>query len=573
MVILIADDKHLCCHVGFFNSIAATIPINLFSLGLLLHYHSLPSQDPLVPPTRQVYILLLLTLLEILCLHLVAIPGWRARLPVTAFFAITSRGAMLYFWLNSGSGAHASLMPAIQSLGRILPEVFFAGSSLIFVILRGLVQLITEGRLNMDIFGHASALPHRDDDFLVALIKYGTATLETTAMKGLNNEVSMLSHPAATYVELHSGSTSASSAGALGTGQVFATHPAYNRPQHYISADPWNNEVRMVRPVSDGSKDVDPMSKNASMRKEIWRFCKALYLLWQVYIVGYVASKTGVGRLAQGGSKVARSLRWIGVAPESRDQAEKRREGRARASMTASRAKAATTAAALVDQDDLDDPDYHPEEVSSDTDAESDDGGESTDESEGEDDPLRQRALRHQHAQPGDMVLRAQSPYERDSTPVFSQLDEVRTLLDEPEQQELLPVLIAHLQAEVGGAGGSPLTRRRYRAITAGVSGAYIDPADNALSTAIAARRQAVNQPGATASSDEHWDDSTFRAASTCVVCCAEQRTIVLWPCRCLALCNDCRAELAARSNSQGGSSICPCCRTEIQGYSRILIP
>lgn len=567
---MITDDKlHFSFSCG--SSIAATIPINLFSLGLLLHYHSLPSQDPLVPPNRQVYILLLLTLLEILCLHLVAIPGWRARLPVTAFFAVTSRGAMLYFWLTSGSGAHASLMPAIQSLGRILPEVFFAGSSLIFVILRGLVQLITEGRLSMEIFGHASALPHRDDDFLVALIKYGTATLETTAMKGLNNEVSMLSYPSSTYVELHSGSTSASSAGALGTGQVFAAHPAYNRPQHFISADPWNNEVRLVRPVSDGSKDIDPMSKNASMRKEIWRFCKALYLLWQVYVVGYVAGKTGVGRLARGQSKVARSLRWVGVAPESTEQAEQRRKTRSRTSKGSIRPNDLSVAPLSAEEDDSDDPDYQPDDVTSDTDASND--GESDSEEEDGDNYSRARALRHQNAQPGDLVLRGQSPYSRESTPVYSQLDEVSTLLDEPEQQELLPVLIAHLQSRADGQGVSPLTRRRYRAITMGPHSSNADPSDLALTTAIAARRQAVNQPGVARQSDEQWDDSTFRAASTCVVCCAEQRTIVLWPCRCLALCNDCRAELAARSNSQGGSSICPCCRTQIQGYSRILIP
>lgn len=506
------------------------------------------------------YILLLLTLLEILCLHLVAIPAWRARLPVTAFFTLVSRSAMLYFWFTSGSGAHASLMPAIQSLGRILPEIFFAASSLIFVVLRALVQIITEGRLSMDIFGHASALPHRDDDFLVALIKYGTATLETTAMKGLNNEVSMLSHPTSTYVELHAGSSSAASAGALGTGQVLAAHPAHARSQRFISADPWNNEVRLVKPVSDGSNEVDPLSKNASMRKEIWRFCKAMYLLWQVYIVGYVANKTGVGRLAQGDSRVARGLRWVGVAPDSREQAQSRHGGRLQTEQGNQQAERTDLE---TEQDDLDDPDYIPLD---DLDAGASSGDDSETESEDVDEDSRPLSGR-------DLVLRSESPYNRETTPLDSRLDEVRYLLDEPEQQDVLPVLIAHLQAEVGRQGSSPLTRRRYRAITSGIPRGNLDPNDLALTTAIVARRQAVDSGNLPGSSDDRWDDSTFRSASTCVVCCAEQRSIVLWPCRCLALCNDCRAELAARSNSQGGSSICPCCRTQIQGYSRILIP
>lgn len=546
-------------------SLAATIPINLFSLALLLHYHSLPSQDPLVPPTRQVYILLLLTLLEILCLHLVAIPAWRARLPVTAFFTIVSRGAMLYFWFTSGSGAHTSLMPAIQSLGRILPEIFFATSSLVFVILRALVQLITESRLSMDIFGHASALPHRDDDFLVALIKYGTATLETTAMKGLNNEVSMLSHPTSTYVELHAGSSSASSAGTLGTGQVLAAHPAYDRSQRFLSTDPWNNEVRLIKPVSDGSNEVDPLSKNASMRKEIWRFCKAIYLLWQVYIVGYVANKTGVGRLAQGDSKVARGLRWVGVSPDGYEQ-EQEQERRGRRLQREQGKPQSDRIALETEADDLSDPDYNPVD---DLDAEL--SGSDNSDSESEEEEPRED---FRTSLGRDLVLRSRStsPYSREGTPLDSRLDEVRSLLEEPEQRDVLTVLIAHLQAEVGSQRSPPLTRRRYRAITSSLSSGTSDPNDMALTTAIVSRRQAVNSGHLPGTSDE-WDDSTFRAASTCVVCCAEQRSIVLWPCRCLALCNDCRAELAARSNSQGGSSICPCCRTQIQGYSRILIP
>lgn len=549
-------------------SIAAVIPINLFSLGLLLHYHSLPYSDPVVPPTRQVYVLLLLTLLEVLSLHLVAIPAWRARLPITAFFLITSRCSMLYFWLNSGSGSQATLMPAIQSLGQLVPEIFFAGSSIVFITLRGLVQLITEGRLTKDVFGHPSALPHRDDDFLFALIKYGATTLETTAMKGLNNEVSMLSCPPATYVELHSGSSSAASAGTLGTGQVSAIHPAYQRPQRYIAADPWNNEVRLVKPVTEAVTEVDPMSKNASTRRELWRFCKAVYLVWQVYIIGFVASKTGVRKLAVGTSRVARSLRAVGVAPESAEQAKRRREEQDHRPE-----KKAEAQMAGVEQDDPEDSDYEPEEVSSDSDDGSDDS-DSIDVGGEADLILRQRSRLHQHAEPGELVIRARSPHSRESTPAYSQLDEVQGLLDEPDQHELLPVLIAHLQSPAKGQGSSPLTRRRYRAITMGAQGGSTDAdADMALTTAIAARRQAVNDPNIARQSDEHWDDTTFRAASTCVVCCAEQRSIVLWPCRCLALCNDCRAELAARSNSQGGSSICPCCRTQIQGYSRILIP
>lgn len=53
-----------------------------------------------------------------------------------------------------------------------------------------------------------------------------------------------------------------------------------------------------------------------------------------------------------------------------------------------------------------------------------------------------------------------------------------------------------------------------------------------------------------------------------CVICCSSIRNIVLWPCRCLALCDDCRKTLAMRNFKE-----CPCCRQLVISYSRIWIP
>ncbi|KAF9510106.1 hypothetical protein BS47DRAFT_1348405, partial [Hydnum rufescens UP504] len=53
-----------------------------------------------------------------------------------------------------------------------------------------------------------------------------------------------------------------------------------------------------------------------------------------------------------------------------------------------------------------------------------------------------------------------------------------------------------------------------------------------------------------------------------CVICTVEPRVIICWPCRCLALCDDCRGGLAARSASS--KHYCPCCRQSVEGYSRI---
>lgn len=53
-----------------------------------------------------------------------------------------------------------------------------------------------------------------------------------------------------------------------------------------------------------------------------------------------------------------------------------------------------------------------------------------------------------------------------------------------------------------------------------------------------------------------------------CVVCQTTPRTILVWPCGCLSMCDDCRVGLAARNYTK-----CICCRTEIAAYSRLYVP
>ncbi|KAI9679400.1 MAG: hypothetical protein M1817_005422 [Caeruleum heppii] len=53
-----------------------------------------------------------------------------------------------------------------------------------------------------------------------------------------------------------------------------------------------------------------------------------------------------------------------------------------------------------------------------------------------------------------------------------------------------------------------------------------------------------------------------------CVVCQSSPRTILVWPCRCLSLCEDCRVSLAM--NNFGN---CVCCRRDVVGFSRLFVP
>ncbi|UNI20377.1 hypothetical protein JDV02_006471 [Purpureocillium takamizusanense] len=53
-----------------------------------------------------------------------------------------------------------------------------------------------------------------------------------------------------------------------------------------------------------------------------------------------------------------------------------------------------------------------------------------------------------------------------------------------------------------------------------------------------------------------------------CVVCQSSSRTIIVWPCRCLSLCDDCRVSLAMNNFDK-----CVCCRRDVMSFSRIYVP
>jgi hypothetical protein len=53
-----------------------------------------------------------------------------------------------------------------------------------------------------------------------------------------------------------------------------------------------------------------------------------------------------------------------------------------------------------------------------------------------------------------------------------------------------------------------------------------------------------------------------------CVVCQSSPRSIIIWPCRCLSLCDDCRVTLAMNNFDK-----CVCCRRDVASFSRIFVP
>jgi hypothetical protein len=72
-------------------------------------------------------------------------------------------------------------------------------------------------------------------------------------------------------------------------------------------------------------------------------------------------------------------------------------------------------------------------------------------------------------------------------------------------------------------------------------------------------------------SSSEDWATGApgmGSAGPLCVVCQDSPRTVLLWPCGCLALCDECRVIMATRNFTN-----CVCCRTATEAFSRLYVP
>ncbi|KAI1487739.1 hypothetical protein F5X96DRAFT_128626 [Biscogniauxia mediterranea] len=70
------------------------------------------------------------------------------------------------------------------------------------------------------------------------------------------------------------------------------------------------------------------------------------------------------------------------------------------------------------------------------------------------------------------------------------------------------------------------------------------------------------------ASSASPPNDDADESGPQCVVCHSAPRKIIVWPCRCLSLCDECRVTLAMNNFDK-----CVCCRREVISFSRIYVP
>ncbi|KAM0548486.1 hypothetical protein ACHAPJ_009809 [Fusarium lateritium] len=181
----------------------------------------------------------------------------------------------------------------------------------------------------------------------------------------------------------------------------------------------------------------------------------------------------------------------------------------------------------------------------------------------------------------------------RESTPFADspmQISDLARLLHptSPEEREEAIKLSAHLQSD------GIMTRAKYRRmeqlqrtrILTTPGSALLQPApvdskqsgrstkldpdeeERLLEQLLLSRRQTSTAASYATTSWEDGGSGFGSDGPQCVVCQSSPRTIIVWPCRCLSLCDDCRVSLAMNNFDK-----CVCCRREVISFSRVFVP
>ena len=178
---------------------------------------------------------------------------------------------------------------------------------------------------------------------------------------------------------------------------------------------------------------------------------------------------------------------------------------------------------------------------------------------------------------------RETTPEFRDTSQNLARLLDPRTLEDRQEAK----ILSHHLRSST-----RPLTRAEFRrrvlrektqiltpshSTSSGVgtpSNTESSDKEETLLEQIILSRRAANTSSSSSSTEEaakSWKEGgegMGAGGPQCAICRCSPRTILVWPCRCLSLCEDCRVNLAW--NNFGN---CVCCRRDVVAYSRLYVP
>ncbi|KAI0949825.1 hypothetical protein AcV7_008481 [Taiwanofungus camphoratus] len=491
-------------------------PFNLFSFAFQLYIYSSPSthghkvQGGPSRPDIHIMITMIIPLLQLTLLHCLEVKKEWARqrlLPTALCSVLTLTHFHAVIWVSPPSYPISNFVPCVVE--SLLCLIIFLSISL-----NAMTQMFLEGAITRPFIGHADTLmPKLDEDFSIALFRLGTASMEVTNIAGLGNEVGGVVGASAADIARRQADEDRGTIEVDRSG-VVSISPAFERQgKRRMPKRGFANEISNVRARTKPADAWADAMVHAEWHRETRKFLlSVLKAGWTLCLVlwAFIRQKW---RFANNPAQAhaATTTDQITSAQENTDEPE----------------------VAIYRQflrgesvSDDDDEDFEP--------------------------PLDALQLDSRQATPSS------STDDEDDT--HGEALQLYSELSEGEAVSSAPLLLAHMTSP------SPLTRRQYGRLMSGASQTAPDDKFDDWDEFARERRAS----GASAM-DNSANNPPAEHIYNCVICTTEPREIICWPCRCLALCDDCRENLASRSSAS--KHTCPCCRRSVEGYSKIYIP
>ncbi|THH08324.1 hypothetical protein EW145_g2783 [Phellinidium pouzarii] len=229
-------------------------PFNLFGYSMLLHIYSVPithaNRGPPSRPDKNVLLALIFPLLQLSMIHALGVKRrWsQYRLVPTS---ICSLATLIHF--NVALLTKPATYPLLNYLPCLL-ETTLLFITLLTISLNVLTQLLLEGHVNQPLFGHARTLaPKWDEDFAIVLLRIGTASLEATSVAGLGNEVGPIAVGDSRELSLQAGGKGKADGGVveLTSAGVLSVIPSKTKGNSRRSEGGFANEIKSVKVKMD----------------------------------------------------------------------------------------------------------------------------------------------------------------------------------------------------------------------------------------------------------------------------------------------------------------------------------
>lgn len=620
---------------------------NLVGFAVLLHLHA---SSYTFPPNKHVYLSILFQVGEVLGLQ--ACTCWTtppiSRLTLTSIFGLTSTLHYLHA-IRSGDRGY----PFLQSFSRA-PDLGLIAIILLTLTLHTFTALITSTPLSFSRLVDPRSLPLPSDDYSLALFKLGTACLSSTKLSGLDSDLIDVNISKESWIEVDEGQVRVRNP----NGKLTQTNG-----QSRIGFNNEIRRIKSSKQSRNGRHPFRSAAWQGRFKffLVLMRTVRGLAYWFGARIVDILPFTLPQIRVPQWTYRLIRLIRlaWHGTNGEERRRLrieERRRIAERTARMNADQALrdrmegagraigvSTSTSAHLSTPNQIRhrnralSPDlanispnswhhYFAQDFSEESEGEDEEWKEEIEEEEmtafsrtGSPSPISTETDYWQRLGSGsrlnvddeqieDLEDDDEDGWEDDVNPAdmsaellmlarreFSDDEGIKEM--EEKDESYARILMAHMSTP----NSKVLTRRGYRDLV----GRFADKGDQEdvqiLADVIRQRRIGVPGNESNSASSSSSSNAERERMRLCVICYAEDRTIICWPCKCLALCDGCREAMAARppprnhhrqhTGTPGGGGLlgnegygmegglatathtCPTCRTPVIGFSRIFLP